>query len=89
MSLFGFWFRLLDFFGIRNEGGPGYGAWSGIVGDVTIFAGVIIYLRHNNCGHKWCPFPGHATPKGHRICRLHGRKPLSKLHLRFVHEDHT
>lgn len=83
-----FWYGFLDFFGVRNEAGPGYGFWSGIAGCLGMFAGIVIYLRHNNCGHRWCPFPGHETPKGYRICRLHKRRPLAALNLHTIHEDH-
>lgn len=87
--LHSFWYGLLNFFGIRNESGPGYGFWSGFAGDLTILGGIVIYLRHNNCGHRWCPFPGHVMPNGqHRLCRLHRRRPLASLDLPQIHRDH-
>jgi hypothetical protein len=68
-----FWYGLLDFFGIRNEAGPGYGFWSGFAGDLTLITGATVYLRHRNCHVKGCKairtHPVLGTP--YIACRKH------------------
>jgi len=66
----GWFWHVLDFFGIVNEAGPGYGFWSGFAGDLTIFAAVIGWLWHHNCHVKGCWRLGHPH-EGKVACRKH------------------
>jgi hypothetical protein len=64
------WFKHLA--GTDNGSGLWYLWWSGFVGDITIFAAVVLFLRHRNCHVKGCWRLGHPDPKhGHPTCKTH------------------
>ncbi len=66
---------LLHFFGLDSASGPAYLAWSGALsdlGEITLLAGLIAFLRHRNCEVHHCWRLGrHTTAAGHRVCRKH------------------
>lgn len=73
-----FWFRFLDFFGVRNEGGYGYGFFSGVgsdLGEVALVGVVIGGYRHVNCHIKSCwRLARHEYEMDgvkYRLCRKH------------------
>lgn len=69
------WHSILDFFGITDEAGPGYGFWSGFgsdLGEAAIIGGLISVLRKHNCEVHGCWRIGrHTTAAGHNVCRIH------------------
>lgn len=84
-----FWYGLLDFFGIRNESGPGYGFWSGFAGDLSIIGAAVIGVRHLNCHTPGCWRLGkHTTVDGYKLCRHCIGKSKAELGLHEIHEDH-
>jgi hypothetical protein len=70
---------LLHFLGLDSASGPAYLAWSGIVGDASLFAATaafiahtVISYRHKNCEvHRCWRMVRHTTAAGHRVCRRH------------------
>ena len=73
-----FWFRLLDFFGIRNEGGYGYGFFSGVgsdLGELALFGAIVGAYRHVNCHIKGCARFAHHEYEidgvKYKLCRKH------------------
>lgn len=70
------WHSILDFFGIIDEGGKGYGFWSGIgsdIGEVAIIGAVVGMFRKHNCHATGCwrigKHPVEGT--GYITCRKH------------------
>jgi hypothetical protein len=59
--------------GLTNASGGWYLLWSGIFGDVTIFAALAIFLHHRNCHARGCwrigRHPVEGTP--YVVCRRH------------------
>jgi hypothetical protein len=64
---------LLHILGIDSSSSYWYGFWSGFGGDLTIFAAVIVWLRHKNCHVKGCPRLGRHPVEGSTwtVCRRH------------------
>ena len=64
---------VLHWIGVDNASGPWYLFWSGIFGDVAIFAAFVVGLRHMNCIVTGCKklrtFPVAGTPW--RCCKKH------------------
>ena len=68
------WFEI--HLGITPKSPPAYyNAWSGSfsdIGEITIFTGLIVGLRHINCHERGCYRPGHVVPEsGVRACHKH------------------
>jgi hypothetical protein len=66
----------LTFLGTTNGSGRWYLWWSGMFGNLTIFAGILIFYRRHNCNIHRCPRIGthHATDANgveHVVCRRH------------------
>ena len=70
------WHDILNFFGVINEGGKGYGFWSGVgsdIGEVALIGAVIAAYRRHNCHVRRCwrlqRHPVEGTPW--IVCRKH------------------
>jgi hypothetical protein len=66
----------LTFLGTTNGSGRWYLWWSGMFGNLTIFAGILIFYRRHNCHIHRCPRIGthRATDANgieHVVCRRH------------------
>lgn len=66
----------LTFLGVTNGSGRWYLWWSGIFGNVTIFAAVILFYRKHNCHVHTCLRLGSHTAVDvngveHVVCRRH------------------
>lgn len=51
------WHSILNFFGVINEGGKGYGFWSGFgsdLGEIAIIGAVYAAFRRHNCHVRRC-----------------------------------
>lgn len=57
--------------GTSSSSSRAYNFWSGFGGDIGLFAGVGVYLRHKNCHTKGCWRPGHPDANGVVVCRKH------------------
>ncbi|MDQ1747151.1 MAG: hypothetical protein QOD07_1414 [Frankiaceae bacterium] len=77
----------LNVLGVTDGGGRWYLWWSGMFGNLTIFAAVGIFYRRHNCHIHRCPRLGHhaavdANGVEYLVCRRHhpdlGR--ASRLH---------
>lgn len=67
-----FWHHLQHWIGIDSGSGIAYLFWSGFFGDVSIFVGLMVGLRHLNCHVKGCARigkPVDGTP--YRACYVH------------------
>lgn len=69
-----------------------YGIVSGWLGDVGLFAGIIIYLRHKNCHVKGCYRLGkHQVANGkYTVCAVHHPEVSDKItakHIAQVHQN--
>lgn len=53
----------------------GYQLWSGVasdIGEVTLATGLLVVLKHMNCGNKGCWRMGYRHPEhGHHMCGKH------------------
>jgi len=80
----------LHFFGLDSASGPAYLAWSGALsdlGEITLLAGLIAFLRHRNCEVKGCLRLGrHQTAAGHHVCSRH--TPTPHLTAEDIHDAH-
>lgn len=89
---------LLHFLGLDSASGPAYLAWSGIIsdlGEVTLAAGLVAFLRHRNCHQHRCWRLGRFPVADGRFvtCRKHSPDPavqagVSAHHLSAVHHAH-
>ena len=66
----------LTFLGVTNGSGRWYLWWSGIFGNVTIFAAVIVFYRKHNCHVHTCLRLGShkavdVNGVEHVVCRRH------------------
>ncbi len=71
-----FWYWIEIHTGIARGGpDPYYNAFSGIlsdIGEITIFTGLVVGLRHVNCHERHCFRLGHVVPEsGVRACHKH------------------
>lgn len=85
------WHTLAHFFGLDNASGGQYLFWSGVEGDITQLAVIVIgwrYLRHHNCAVRGCWRVSHRKIPGtdHIVCRRHHPNPKSTLAQ--ILEDH-
>lgn len=65
------WNWIITFTGSNNVSGAWYGFWSGFAGDLTLFAGIIIWYRHHNCHEDKCLRIGHPDSNGKVVCKKH------------------
>lgn len=70
------WHSILDFFGVIDEGGKGYGFFSGVgsdIGELAIIGGLISIYRKHTCHIDGCwriaKHPVEGTP--YVACRKH------------------
>lgn len=68
--------------GLTNASGPWYLFWSGIFGDVTIFAAV---TYHFNCHVSGCWRMGRLPVGDHKVCRKHHPDPPTHQHILDLH----
>lgn len=62
--------------GSDNVSGRWYGFWSGFGGDLPIFGGLYVWLRHHNCHQLHCWRIGrHPYQDGQVYCKHH--RPLA------------
>jgi hypothetical protein len=57
--------------GLSNASGSQYLFWSGFFGDVTIFAGIVIFYWKHTCHQNKCYRIGKHTPNGTPYCTKH------------------
>lgn len=62
---------MMHLLGLDNPGGPWYLFWSGIFGDLTIFAAVLAHYFKHNCHVKGCLRLGKHTVDGSPYCSKH------------------
>lgn len=62
---------LYTWLGLSNASGPIYCFWSGIFGDITIFAAAAGLYFHKMCHEPSCPWTGHADGDGVVYCKKH------------------
>lgn len=67
---------VLTFLGVTNGGGRWYLWWSGMFGNLTIFAALVVFYRKHNCHIHRCLRLGRhpATDVNgleHMVCRRH------------------
>lgn len=84
---------ILDFFGITNEAGPGYGFWSGFAGDLPEFAIFALVWKRLNCHARGCYRVGlHKVDGTHfTTCKKHhpdhpGSRAVSAEEIAKIHE---
>lgn len=67
------WHFFLHYAGLDNASGAWYLWWSGIFGDVTVFAAVLVIAKKHNCHVKGCKsIITHNDPDVHApACRRH------------------
>ena len=80
----------LTFLGATNGSGRWYLWWSGMFGNLTIFAGIFIFYRRHVCNVHKCPrFGTHravdANGVEHVVCRRH-HPDLGAGHRLFAHQ---
>lgn len=73
---FSLWTWAGHFFGVSDEGGPGYGFFSGVgsdIGEVAIIGGLVSIYRKHNCHVDGCwrvaKHPVEGTP--YVVCKKH------------------
>jgi hypothetical protein len=91
------WHAILDFFGVVDEGGKGYGFWSGIgsdIGEVAIIGAVIGMYRRHSCHVDSCWRIGRhpVDGTGFVTCRRHhptisSDAPLTAEDIAQAHDD--
>ncbi len=69
---------LLHWLGLDNASGAQYLFWSGIFGDVTIFAAGIGLYFHNQCHDETCKRWGRHKVNGSPYCKLHKTATIKK-----------
>lgn len=62
---------LYHWLGLDNASGPVYLAWSGVIGDIPLFAALVLFFRHHNCHRPHCPRLGHPNNQGEVYCKKH------------------
>ena len=64
---------LLQILGLDNGSGIAYLFWSGLGGDLPIFAAIGLFYWHHSCHQNGCwRWARHAVgPDGIRVCRKH------------------
>jgi hypothetical protein len=80
----------LTFLGTTNGGGRRYLWWSGMFGNLTIFAAVFVFYRRHVCHVHGCPrFGRHKAVDQngveHMVCRHH-HPDLGPGHRLFAHQ---
>jgi hypothetical protein len=91
------WHAILDFFGVVDEGGKGYGFWSGIgsdIGEVAIIGAVVGMYRKHSCHVDGCWRIGKHSVQGTGFvtCRKHhptisSDVPLTAEDIAQAHDD--
>jgi len=65
------WRDLLHVTGSSNVSGTWYGFWSGFAGDIPLFVGLGVFLRHRNCHRRGCWRLQWRSHEGELLCRRH------------------
>lgn len=94
----GWWPWLLHTLGVDDVSGRAYAFWSGFgsdLGEATLLAGLVAYLRHRNCHQYRCWRLGRfPVASGQYVtCRRHHPDPavragITAHHLSAVHHAH-
>lgn len=67
---------LYTWLGLSNASGPIYAFWSGIFGDLTIFAGILMLYWRHSCHHASCFRIAKHISEGSPYCTTHKPKVL-------------
>jgi hypothetical protein len=88
---------ILHLLGLDSASGTAYLAWSGVIsdlGEITLIAGIIAFLRHINCHEPGCWWMGKYPAAGgsFRFCHRHhpdfAGKPPTREHMHRRHREH-
>jgi len=65
------WHELGKFLGLDDPGSAWYLAWSGLVGDLGLFAGIAAFYAKHNCHQPRCWRIGKHAHQGTPWCTRH------------------
>lgn len=86
------WHWIFVAVGGSNASGGQYLIWSGVVGDLGIFAAIITWYFHSRCHVETCHKRGKYPFQHYKLCYIHHPDvpdKITHLHIKKLHKEVT